>query len=75
MILMKMRGSFIIYQWNFEKYKKWNSECIELYHLSRKVILNQQVKSHKIAEEVNITRQTVYRIKNELLGNAKPTND
>lgn len=33
-------GSFIIYQWNFEKYKKWNSECIELYHLSRKVILN-----------------------------------
>ncbi|KSZ45924.1 hypothetical protein AOA13_p31c (plasmid) [Listeria monocytogenes] len=40
MILMKMRGSFIIYQWNFEKYKKWNSECIELYHLSRKVILN-----------------------------------
>ncbi len=29
----------------------------------------------KIAEEVNITRQIVYRIKNELLGNAKPTND
>ncbi len=29
-----------MYQWNVEKYKKWNSECIELYHLSRKVILN-----------------------------------
>lgn len=45
-----------------------------IYHTVVKMLEEGKAIS-KIAEEVNITRQTVYRIKNELLGNAKPTND